>query len=162
MGVHGLRVSEVAGLKLDDLDLNEGVVTVLGKGRKVRTVYLTDQTTQVLAAWLEVRGNVALDGVHALFVVVGPNGPGTAIGSRGIRYLVDKYLEELGLKAEGISCHALRHSAATWSRAGGARLDAIAGMLGHTSVTTTGVYAKIVDKIAENPARYLEELMGLS
>jgi site-specific recombinase XerD len=162
MGVHGLRVSEVAGLKLDDLDLNEGVATVLGKGRKVRTVYLTDQTTQVLAAWLEVRGNVALDEVHALFVVVGPNGPGTAIGARGIRYLVDKYLEELGLKAEGISCHALRHSAATWSRAGGARLDAIAGMLGHTSVTTTGVYAKIVDKIAENPARYLEELMGLS
>ena len=162
MGVHGLRVSEVAGLKLDDLDLNEGVVTVLGKGRKVRTVYLTDQTTQVLAAWLEVRGKVALDEVHALFVVVGPNGPGTAIGARGIRYLVDRYLEELGLKAEGISCHALRHSAATWSRAGGARLDAIAGMLGHTSVTTTGVYAKIVDKIAENPARYLEELMGLS
>ena len=81
MGVHGLRVSEVAGLKLDDLDLNEGVVTVLGKGRKVRTVYLTDQTTHVLAAWLEVRGHVALDGVHALCVVVGPNGPGTAIGA---------------------------------------------------------------------------------
>jgi integrase/recombinase XerC len=74
-------VSEVAGLKLDDLDLNEGVVTVLGKGRKVRTVYLTDQTTQVLAAWLEVRGNVTLEGVHALFVVVGPNGPGTAVGA---------------------------------------------------------------------------------
>jgi len=71
-------------------------------------------------------------------------------------------LTKTALKAEGISCHALRHSAATWSRAGGARLDAIAGMLGHTSVTTTGVYAKIVDKIAENPARYLEELMGLS
>ena len=49
MGVHGLRVSEVAGLNLDDVDLNEGVARVLGKGRKVRTVYLTDQTTQVLA-----------------------------------------------------------------------------------------------------------------
>jgi site-specific recombinase XerD len=162
MGVHGLRVAEVAGLKLDDVDLSESVVRVLGKGRKVRTVYLTDQTTQVLADWLGVRGSVALDEVHAFFVVVGPNGPGTAIGPRGIRYLVDKHLEELGLKAEGISCHALRHSAATWARAGGARLDAIAGMLGHASVTTTGVYAKIVDKIAENPARYLEELMGLS
>lgn len=162
MGVHGLRVAEVAGLKLDDVDLSESVVRVLGKGRKVRTVYLTDQTTQVLADWLGVRGSVALDQVHAFFVVVGPDGPGTAIGPRGIRYLVDKHLQELGLKAEGISCHALRHSAATWARAGGARLDAIAGMLGHASVTTTGVYAKIVDKIAENPARYLEELMGLS
>jgi site-specific recombinase XerD len=169
MGVHGLRVAEVAGLTLSDVDLSESVVRVLGKGRKVRTVYLTDRTTQVLADWLteipfrgDVRGSVALDQVHAFFVVVGPNGPGTAIGARGIRYLVDKHLEELGLKAEGISCHALRHSAATWARAGGARLDAIAGMLGHASVTTTGVYAKIVDKIAENPARYLEELMGLS
>jgi hypothetical protein len=85
-----------------------------------------------------------------------------SIGARGIRYLVDKYLDELGLKAEGISCHALRHSAATWSRAGGVRLDAIAGMLGHASVPTTGIYARIVDKIAENPAQYLEELMGLS
>jgi integrase/recombinase XerC len=82
MDVHGLRVSEVAGLKFDDLDLTEGVVTVLSKRRKVRTVYLTDQTTQVLVAWLEVRGDVALDGVHALFVVIGLNGPGTAIGAR--------------------------------------------------------------------------------
>ena len=49
MGVHGLRVAEVAGLILDYVDLSENVVRVLGKGRKVRTVYLTDQTTQVLA-----------------------------------------------------------------------------------------------------------------
>ncbi len=88
MGVHGLRVAEVAGLKLDDVDLSESVVRVLGKGRKVRTVYLTDQTTQVLADWLteipfrgNVRGSVALDQVHAFFVVVGPNGPGSAIGA---------------------------------------------------------------------------------
>jgi hypothetical protein len=51
---------------------------------------------------------------------------------------------------------------ATWSRAGGARLDAIAGMLGHSSVTTTGIHARIADKIAENPARYLGEILGLS
>lgn len=51
-------------------------------------------------------------------------------------------------------------SATTWERVGGARLDAVAGMLGHTSATTTGMYARIVDKIAENPARCLEELMG--
>jgi integrase len=67
-----------------------------------------------------------------------------------------------GLEAEGISVLALHHSSATWARAGGAKLDAIVGMLGHASVTTTSIYAQIVDKIAENPARYLEELMGLS
>ena len=89
------------------------------------------------------------------------------VGRKEVRWsadcsLADEYLEELGLKAEGMFCYALRHSAAIWSRARRARLDAIAGMLCHTSITTTGVYAKIVDKIAENPARYLEELMGLS
>ncbi|MBN1137590.1 MAG: tyrosine-type recombinase/integrase, partial [Anaerolineae bacterium] len=160
MGVHGLRVAEVAGLQVDDVDLSAGQVKVLGKGRKIRTVYLTDLTARLLTAWLEVRGREALSEVHAFFVVLGPNGPGTAISTRGIRYLVDRYLKGLGLKAKGISCHALRHSAATWARAGGARLDAIAGMLGHANVTTTTVYAKIVDKMAENPARYLEEMMG--
>jgi len=158
----GLRVAEGAGLQTEDVDLSAGEIKVLGKGRKLRTVYLIDHTAKLLIAWLEVRETVALIGVCALFVVIGPNGTGTALGARGIRYLVDKQLTDLGLKAEGISCHALRHSSATWARAGGARLDAIAGMLGHASVTTTGIYARIVDKIAENPARYLEELMGLS
>ena len=162
LGVHGLRVAEVAGLRPEDVDLGAAEVRVLGKGRKIRTVYLIDHTVGLLADWLEVREAVALSDVCAMFVVVGPNGTGTALGARGIRYMVDKSLTDLGLKAEGISCHALRHSAATWARAGGARLDAIAGMLGHASVTTTGIYARIVDKIAENPARYLEELMGFS
>jgi site-specific recombinase XerD len=160
MGVHGLRVAEVAGLDLEDVDLNVAEVRVLGKGRKVRTVHLINHTAGLLADWLELRQAVALDNVSALFVVVGPNGTGTALGPRGIRYVVDKHLSDLGLKSEGISCHALRHSAATWSRAGGARLDAIASMLGHASVTTTSIYARIVDRISENPARYLEELMG--
>ena len=162
MGVHGLRVAEVAGLQTEDIDLSTGEVRVLGKGRKIRTVHLIDHTVGLLAAWLDLRQTLALDGVSALFVVVGPNGTGTALGPRGIRYLVDKSLSDLGLKAEGISCHALRHSSATWARAGGARLDAIAGMLGHASVTTTSVYARIVDKITENPARYLEEMLGFS
>jgi integrase len=56
----------------------------------------------------------------------------------------------------------VRHFSVTWARASGARLGAIAGLLGHASVTTTGIYARIVDKIAENLARYLEELMRLS
>jgi site-specific recombinase XerD len=66
------------------------------------------------------------------------------------------------LRTKLAATRGVRHSSATWARAGGARLDAIAGMLGHASVTTTGIYARIVDKIAENPARYLEGLMGLS
>ena len=160
MGIHGLRVSEVAGLDVDDLDLDQGRVTVTGKGRKTRTVYLTEQTAQALAAWLEARDRVAAEDEPALFVSLRHPDPGTRMSARSIRYLVDGYLERLGLKGEGISCHSLRHSAATWARAGGAALDAIAGMLGHSSVTTTQVYARIVDRMTENPARYLEALLG--
>jgi len=54
------------------------------------------------------------------------------------------------------------HSAATLARAGGARLDAIAGMLGHTGITLTGVCVKAADKNVDNPARCREELMGSS
>ncbi|MDW7992056.1 MAG: site-specific integrase, partial [Anaerolineae bacterium] len=66
----------------------------------------------------------------------------------------------LGLKRAGISCHSLRHSAAVWARAFGATVDALADMLGHSSVDTTRVYAKIVRKMEENPARFLEAALG--
>jgi site-specific recombinase XerD len=160
MGIHGLRVAEVAGLEVGDLDLGAGVLAVTGKGDKTRTIYLIPRTVAALADWLEVRPAIARADTTALFVAVGPRAAGSSLSSRGIRAMVDRYLGAVGLKAEGISCHALRHSAATWARAGGAKLDAIAGMLGHANVTTTQVYAQIVDKMTENPAHYLEALMG--
>jgi site-specific recombinase XerD len=80
--------------------------------------------------------------------------------ARAIRYQVDGYLTTVGLKAEGVSCHSLRHSFATWSLAGGAKLLSISQALGHSSVETTQVYAKIVDKVRENPTLYLERMMG--
>jgi site-specific recombinase XerD len=159
MGVHGLRVAEVADLQIGDVSMSQGIVIVTGKGSKVRTVYLTEATGSVLSEWLGARGELAQRHVGAAFVVVGPNGTGTAISTCAIRYLVDGYLDDLGLKREGVSCHSLRRSAATWARAGGASLDAIAGMLGHANVTTSQAYAKIVEKMTENPARYLEAVL---
>lgn len=160
MAIHGLRVAEVAGLELVDLVHDAGILRVTGKGRKVRTVYLIPLTAAALESWLEVRPAVARATARALFVGVGPRGTGTAIGTRAIRAMVDGHLAALGLKAVGISCHALRHSAATWARAGGAHLDAIAGMLGHSSIDTTRVYADIVDRMAENPAAALAGLLA--
>jgi site-specific recombinase XerD len=69
------------------------------------------------------------------------------MSTRAIRYVVDNYLADVGLKAAGISCHSLRHSAATWARAGGAKLDALADMIGHANVSTTRIYAQIVNKM---------------
>jgi integrase/recombinase XerC len=160
MGIHGPRVAEVAGFEVGNLDLASGVLAVTGKGDKTRTIYLIPKTVAALSDWLEVLPAIARADTAALFVSVGPRAAGSSLSSRGLRAMVDGYLEALGLKAEGISCHALRHSSATWARAGGAKLDAIAGMLGHASTNTTLIYAKIVDKMTENPARYLEAVIG--
>ena len=171
LGKHGLRVSEIArpefddqgqkrlGMETVDVDVDAGLLRVYGKGCKRRIVHLTDATRQRLVRWLAVRPDAARDGETALFVTFDRRAPGRGMSTRAIRWTVDKYLTELGFKARGISCHSLRHSAATWARAGGAEMDAIADMLGHASTATTLIYAKIVDKMKENPARFLEVLL---
>ena len=180
MGVHGLRVAEVAGLDLGDVDLEQGTVRVLGKGGKWRTIILIASTARKLRVWLDIRladascpdqdascpdqdascpDQDASWAGQALFVALDRRTNGTRLTTGGLRYIVDGYLEALGLKAQGISCHSLRHSAATWSRAGGAKIDAIADMLGHASTDTTRPYAQIVDRMRENPAKFLETIL---
>jgi site-specific recombinase XerD len=156
--VHGLRRMEVARLQIDDLDLEGLAISILGKGRKRRRVPLVEETTAAIKAWLELRAGLAAPRETAVFVAThggGNGGPGHAMSRRSINRLVDGYLEHLGLKRDGISCHALRHSYATLSLAAGARLDVISRTLGHASVTTTQVYADIIDIAAQNPARFL-------
>jgi integrase/recombinase XerD len=142
MGRHGLRVSEVAGLTVGAVDFDAGTVRVTGKGHKTRTVCLTEASAEALRAWLDIRERVADPGEPALFVSLDRVHRGGGVSARAIRYMVDGYLEALDLKAAGISCHSLRHSAATWARAGGAKLDALADMMGHADVPTTRIYPK--------------------
>jgi integrase/recombinase XerD len=159
LALHGLRVAEVVALQMDDLDLMEpplGALSVPGKGKKRRRVLLVETSRVALEAWLGVRSQAAVESEGALFVSLQRNGGrGTALDRRGARRMVDGYLVELGLKRPRTSCHALRHSFATLSRAAGARLDAISRAMGHSNIATTQVYAQIVDAAAENPARFL-------
>jgi len=159
LALHGLRVAEVVALQMADLDLAApplGALSVPGKGKKRRQVLLVEASRTALQAWLAARPQVVSEGEGALFVSLQRNaGRGTALDRRGARGMVDGYLAELGLKRPRMSCHALRHSFATLSRAAGARLDAISRALGHSNIATTQVYAQIVDAAAENPARFL-------
>jgi integrase/recombinase XerD len=159
LGYHGLRVSEVSSLVITDYAAGDlPRLTVHGKGNKRREVYLVATTEKLLDAWLQVR--VARPKVKAIFTDLDNHHRGKPMTARAIRYQVDGYLTTVGLKAEGVSCHSLRHSFATWSLAGGAKLLSISQALGHSSVETTQVYAKIVDKVRENPTLYLERMMG--
>jgi len=158
LGYHGLRVSEVARLALDGLHLGDPAwLTVTGKGAKTRQVYLTTRTKRTLETWLTVRPSGG--GHRRVFTTLDPRTGGQPLSARSVRRLVDAHLEALGLKEDGVSCHSLRHSFATWSLTGGAKLEAIQDALGHSSVETTQVYAKIVDKMQENPTVFLEKLL---
>jgi site-specific recombinase XerD len=93
MGRHGLRVSEVAGLTVDSLDLDAGTVRVVGKGSKARTVYLTESSTTAIREWLDIRPDVANEGARALFEALDRRTKGSGMTARAIRWKVDKYLE---------------------------------------------------------------------
>ena len=79
-----------------------------------------------------------------------------------MRAIVGGYIEAAGLKSEGVSCHSLRHSCATWAYAQTGDLLAVSQLLGHASVTTTQIYAQVADAVADNPARALAGALELA
>ena len=165
MAIHGLRVAEIHNLNLDCLDLEageDGTLRVLGKGSKWRTVYLTFETREELRRWLAVRRMMRESPSEAIFLSLHwSNGraPHGRLSVRAIRQMVDVYLVRTGAKRAGVSCHSLRHSYATHSLAAGAKLPAISKSMGHASIETTMVYADIVDRARENPAKFLTGLL---
>ena len=134
----GLRVSEVAGLTIERVDLDRGRVGVIGKGDKEREVPLGDPARDAVAAWLAVR-RVLEPGSHARLFV---NRRGRPIGPRDIRRLVGRYAGAT-LSGRRVTPHTLRHSFATHLLEGGADIRAVQEMLGHASVATTQRYTHV-------------------
>jgi len=134
----GLRVSEVAGLTLDRVDLERGRVMVVGKGDKEREVPLGDPAREAVAGWLVVRGVLGVGRDDELFV----NRRGRPIGPRDIRRLVGRYAG-LALSGRRVTPHTLRHSFATHLLEGGADIRSVQEMLGHASVATTQRYTHV-------------------
>lgn len=141
----GVRVGELAGLDIDDLDPDRRTLRVIGKGNKERTVPYGVPAALALDDWLR-RGRPLL--------VRNNSGPALFLGSRGsrvdqrqVRELVNKLLEALG-DTSASGPHALRHSAATHLLDGGADLRAVQEILGHSSLATTQIYTHVsVDRL---------------
>jgi integrase/recombinase XerC len=135
----GLRVSEVANLTLDRVDLTRGRVVVFGKGSKERDLPLSDPARDALMAWIR-RGRpiLAADGQAALFL----NRKNDRLGVRDIRRLVGRY-GGAALAGRRITPHTLRHSFATHLLEGGADIRAVQELLGHASVATTQRYTHV-------------------
>jgi len=144
----GLRLSELVGLDLEDLNLGRRVIRVMGKGRKERQVPFNKASEAALRAWLPdrlaIRAGLRLqEGRESrrqepLFV----NARGTRLGGRSIERLVTRYVASSGTRS-GISPHALRHSFATHLLERGADLRAIQELLGHSQLSTTQRYTHV-------------------
>jgi integrase/recombinase XerD len=137
----GARISEAVGLDVDDTDLEQGLVRLLGKGSKQRLVPLGSYATSALEAYL-VRARPA-------FAAKGRGTPAMFLNSRGGRLsrqsawtVLQVAAERAGLAAT-VSPHTLRHSFATHLLEGGADVRVVQELLGHASVTTTQIYTRV-------------------
>lgn len=130
----GIRVGELVGLKVQDIDFIGGVIKVLGKGKKERIVPIGDIAIAAIRAYLEKRKKQA----EALFL----NKSGKRITDRGIRNIVGKYIRMASIK-RGVSCHTLRHSFATHLLNRGADLRSVQELLGHVNLSTTQIYTHL-------------------
>jgi integrase/recombinase XerD len=141
----GMRVSELVGLSLGDLDLDEGIARVFGKGAKERIVPFGGPARRAVAAWLE-HGRPGL--VPERWARRG-DAEAVFLGQRGRRMsrqhvwaVLQHYGERAGV-AERLSPHVLRHSCATHLLDHGADLRIVQELLGHASISTTQVYTKV-------------------
>jgi integrase/recombinase XerC len=136
----GLRVSELCGLDVDDLDLHRRRVRVMGKGGREREVPVGDSAADALGAYLSGARRATLPerGGAALFF----NRRGKRLGPRDVRSLVEKYRDEI-LAGRRVSPHTLRHSFATHLMEGGADIRAVQELLGHASLATTQRYTHV-------------------
>ncbi len=134
----GLRISELVGLNVTDLQ--ENTVRVLGKGNKERILYLNSGCQQALEDWLIVRSGLTLIDQKALFVTPRQR---KRVTRAGVHYMIKKRLLEAGLDASRYSAHKLRHTAATLMLQNGVDVRTLQEVLGHDHLNTTQIYTHI-------------------
>jgi len=135
----GLRLSELCGLDQFDIDLHEGVVTVIGKGRKQRTVPIGSKAVQALTRWLGVRPDIAAAATtEALFI----SRRGTRIAQRTVQKRLASKATKTNI-GQHVHPHMLRHSFASHMLESSGDLRAVQELLGHASLATTQVYTHL-------------------
>ena len=134
----GLRLSELTGVKLGDIDLQDGTARVTGKGNKTRVVPVGEFARRALRDWLAVRAKLATPEQPALFV----SGSGRPISPRTVQRRLETWALRQGL-TQHVHPHMLRHSFASHVLQSSGDLRAVQEMLGHSSISTTQVYTHL-------------------
>jgi site-specific recombinase XerD len=143
----GVRVSEVTGLNLDDVDFFRKEIKVMGKGSKQRIVPLNQNAVAALRLYV-IEGRKELlskcmktkikDAREALYL----NKNGYRLSAMGIRRMLSKYVKKVGLR-QGVTPHMIRHTFATHLLEGGADLRTVQELLGHVDLSSTQVYTHL-------------------
>jgi len=136
----GIRVGELVGLDIDDVDRERNVVRVFGKGRKERTVPFGRPAARAVDFWLKhARPSLVIDGSGAALFL---GARGKRIDQRAVREMVHRRIADVP-GAPDIGPHGLRHTAATHLLEGGADLRSVQELLGHASLATTQLYTHV-------------------
>ena len=143
----GLRISELISLNTDDI--HDDALHVLGKGNKMRVVYLNDACKDALSAYLAVRRNIAGKNANALFL----SSRNARISRSTVHALVKKHIGAAGLDSSQYSSHKLRHTAATLMLQNGVDVKAVQEVLGHEHLNTTEIYTHIDNEALRVAAR---------
>ena len=136
----GLRVSELSNIKINDMNLKEKSIKVLGKGSKERIVYFGDYASIFLDDYLNNERKYLLKNKKCDYLFI--NNKASKLNSRGIELIVNKMVKEAAIKHK-ISPHSLRHTFATHLLNEGADLRSVQELLGHASLSTTQIYTHI-------------------
>ena len=134
----GLRLSELTGLDLNDVNLQSGEAQVTGKGRKTRIVPVGRQALAAVKAWLAQRPLLLTGDTSALFV----SQRGSRLTPRSVQLRLDRWARQAGL-GQHVHPHMLRHAFATHVLQSSGDLRAVQEMLGHASISTTQVYTHL-------------------
>ena len=150
----GIRLSELVNLKTNDIH-SDSSVNIIGKGNKERILYINDGTIDAINEYLKIRPNSDIENIFT------DKSGSNFLGTRGIQYLLKKYIKLAGLDSK-ISPHKLRHTAATLLfRYGNIDIRTLQVILGHESVATTQIYThvdktQIKNAVKLNPIENLE------
>jgi tyrosine recombinase xerC len=148
----GMRLAELVGININDIDFSENKMTVIGKGNKERTIYLNKACVQAIKDYLNVRPKEGIktdkfNSKKALFLSERKE----RISRRTVQYIVDKELTAAGLDTKKYSTHKLRHTAATLMyQYGNVDIRALQEVLGHESISTTEIYTHVANEQARN------------
>ena len=138
----GMRLSELVGINIKDINFNDQKLNVIGKGNKERTIYLNSACMNAVNKYLAVRphDNVKYDSKDALFL----SERRERISNRTVQYIVKQELKRAGLDTNKYSVHKLRHTAATLMyKYGNVDIRALQELLGHESIATTEIYTQV-------------------